>query len=161
MSNERDILVFLREGFQAFTNLLGAYGGILYSVWRMVPFFWTIREVQVWELRRNFGPRNSFVANRIVSLAQIRPDLYLDLVLSRGEGRENVHCSLYGTCHGRDDNEIWDGWDLNLLSVFVPCIRQGWVAVGVAAIDVMERLSVTDYVNARARCRFCSTVSVC
>lgn len=42
-------------------------------------------------------------------------------------------------CHARDDDEIWDDRDLNLLSGFVPCIRQGWVAMRVAAINVIVR----------------------
>lgn len=147
MCDEDNIVVYLRELFQAFSNLLSAYSGSLYSVWWMIPFFWTFWKVQMWKRCRNIGARDALVANSVVGFAQVGPDLYFSPVWGWANRREGVHGSLDGTCHGWDDDKIWDGRDLNLLCGFVPCIRQGWIKVGVAAINVMEGLSVTDDMN--------------
>ena len=101
----------------------------------------------MWILRRNIGARDTLVANSVVGFAQVGPDLYFryfSSVWSRANRWEGVHGSLDGTCHGRNGDEIWDDRDLDWFSGFVSCICQGWVAVGVAAINVMEGLSVTD-----------------
>lgn len=76
MCDEDNIVVYLRELFQASSNLLGAYIGSLYSVCWMIPFFGTFWEVQMWKLCRNIGPRDALVANSVVSFAQVGPDLY-------------------------------------------------------------------------------------
>ena len=41
MCDEDNIVVYLRELFQAPSNLLGACSGSLYRVWWMIPVFWT------------------------------------------------------------------------------------------------------------------------
>jgi hypothetical protein len=148
MCDESNIAVCLRELFQVLSYYLCAFSGALNGMWWMIPFLRTLCEVELREFRRDFHPRDALVAVGIVGFTQTGPDLYFSPEWGRAKnGWEGIYGSLDGARHGRDHDEIWDGRDLDLLSGFLSCVCQGRVAMRVAVVDIMERLSMADDVD--------------
>ena len=144
MGNERNTAVLLPERFQTPSLRLRARSGALNAMRRMMmPFLGTFRKVELRGLGHELRARDALVANRVVGFAEIGPDLHL----GAEKGRESGNGGLDGAGHGGDDDEVGEGEDVDLLGRIESCGRQGRVAVGVGAVDVVEGLAVADDVD--------------
>ena len=81
-----------------------------------------------------------------MGFAQIGPDLHSRLERGRAEdGRERSHGGLDGARHGRDGDEVGnDGGDADSLGGGGSFVGQGRGSTRVAAVDVVEGLSMAD-----------------
>ena len=147
MRDEGNIAVRLREPLQAPSNRLRACSRAVNAVWRVMPFLPTLRKVEPREPGPHLRPRDALVAGGIAGFAQIGPDLHFGLERwgrADEDGRERIHGGLDGARHGRDYDEVGNGGDSDSLGGGESFVGQGRVSMGVAAVDVVEGLSVAD-----------------
>lgn len=109
--DEEDVLVVAGQVLEALPDRLGTRSSVFETVWGVIPFFVTGREIELGKLGRYIGARDSFVADGIVGFAQVRPDLELDpggrAAEKRAEGDES---RLDSARHGGHEDDVGFGW---------------------------------------------------
>ena len=136
MRDEEDVLVVVRQILEALPHSLGTRSGVLETVWGVIPFFVTVREIELGKLSRHIGARDSFVADGIVGFAQVRPDLELDpggrAAEKRAEGDES---RLDSARHGGHEDEVRLGWQMHIARLLRSEFCQRGVSMGVTPVN--------------------------
>ena len=142
MRDEEDVLVVWRQVLEALPDPLGTRSGVLETVWGVIPFFVTGREIEQGKLSRYIGARDSFVAHGIVGFAQVRPDLELDpggrAVEKRAEGDKS---RLDSARHGGHEDEVRLGWQMHVACLLKSEFCQRGVSMGVTPVNAAGGMS--------------------
>jgi hypothetical protein len=137
MSNQNNVLASLRKLSQLESDRLRTSHCISSRMLFVVPLLMTITEVKIWKsLLKVCSPR-AFADQVIVTFAQLWPQLYFSSsILVRDLGSKYSDCCLQCPCHGGDDYEIWNSFDLNLSCLVLSICRERWIEnTGAYSVD--------------------------
>lgn len=150
VSNQKDVLVFARrsKGTQTPSDPLSSGSRSFRTVRRVIPLSATCRKVEMGKFGGKLCSRYSFVADCVVRLAQLRPDLDLHFLVPGRVVEEmtkhDIH-RLNSSSHRRDEDEIGlhAQGSPHGVGLFATDICQRRVSVWVASLDTVPISSHT------------------